>query len=228
MITHTLTFYGLSFNGWSSLTRKTCLKYGLPDPLQYMENPWRPDRWREHCKRTVISYWETQLHQTTANSLKYMDFNYASLQIPMRVWQMAGLCSENVRQATIVSWMLLGVYFTREFLFKMKKVSSPLCLGCTSNENESIEHLLLHCEYYKKIREENLPKYLHENKKISEILTNEDLIVQCILDPLSANLPSIVTTGWTSPKEAYAISRKFCSSLHRKRDKLYSESDKVN
>ena len=86
VITHTLTFYGLSFNGWSSLARKTCLQYGLPDPLQYMENPWRPDRWRDHCKRTGISYWETQLLQTTANSIKYMDLDYASLQIPMRIW----------------------------------------------------------------------------------------------------------------------------------------------
>ena len=98
-----------------------------------MENPWRPDRWREHCKRTVVSYWETQLLQTTGNRLKYMDLDYASVQIPMRVWQMAGLCSESVRQATIVSWMLLGVYFTREFLYKMKKISS-LLLFCRNAE----------------------------------------------------------------------------------------------
>ena len=227
VITHTLTFYGLSFNGRSSLARKTCLQYGLPDPLQYMENPWRPDRWREHCKRTVTNYWETQLLETTGNSLKYMDLDYASLQIPMRVWQMAGLCSENVRQATIVSWMLLGVYFTREFLFKVQKISSPLCLGCNANVNETLEHLLLHCDHYQNIREGNLPRYLQENKNISEILDSEDSIVQCILDPLSTNLPVIVQTGWDSPKEAYSISKKICSSLHRKREKLYNELDKV-
>ena len=156
-----------------------------------------------------------------------MDLHYASLQIPMRVWQMAGLCSENVRQATIVSWMLLGVYFTREFLFKMQKISSPLCLGCNANVNETLEHLLLHCDHYQNIREGNLPRYLQENKNISEILDSEDSIVQCILDPLSTNLPVIVQTGWDSPKEAYSISRKFCSSLHRKREKLYNELDKV-
>jgi hypothetical protein len=37
VITNTLTFYGVNFTGWSSLVRKTCLMYGLPDPLQYME-----------------------------------------------------------------------------------------------------------------------------------------------------------------------------------------------
>ena len=55
-------------------------------------------------------YWEKQLLQTVGNSLRYMDMDYASLQIPMRLWQMAGLCSDSVRQATVVNWMLLGVY----------------------------------------------------------------------------------------------------------------------
>ena len=34
VIINTLTFYGVNFTGWSSIVRKTCLKYGLPDPLQ--------------------------------------------------------------------------------------------------------------------------------------------------------------------------------------------------
>ena len=125
VITNSLTFYGMNFTGWSSLVRKTCHKYGLPDPLQYMQYPWRPDRRRDHCKRTVKDYWEKQLLQTVGNSLRYMDMDYASLQIPMRLWQMAGLCSDSVRQATVVNWMLLGVYRTRELLYKMNKAKSP-------------------------------------------------------------------------------------------------------
>ena len=109
VINHTLTFYGENFCGWSSLVIKTCLKYGLPDPLSYMQYPWRPDRWRDHCKNVVKDYWEKQLLQQVSDSPKYMDLDYASLQIPMRVWQMAGLCSDSVRQAAIVNWMLLWV-----------------------------------------------------------------------------------------------------------------------
>jgi hypothetical protein len=45
---HTLTFYGINFPGWSGLMRRTCLKYSLPDPLQYLQHPWRADRWRQH------------------------------------------------------------------------------------------------------------------------------------------------------------------------------------
>ena len=32
-----LTFYDVNFPCWSWLVRRTCLKYGLPDPLQYLQ-----------------------------------------------------------------------------------------------------------------------------------------------------------------------------------------------
>ena len=132
----------------------------------------------------------------------------------MTVWQMAGLCSQSVRQTTVVNWMLLGVYFTREILYKMKKVKSPECLGCSSQTNETLKHILLHCDHYKKIQEEYLPKYMLKNNHISETLTNEDLIIQFILDPLSSNLPETVRTGWDSLKEIYSMSRNFCYNIH--------------
>ena len=111
IITNTLTFYGLNLNGWSSLVRRTCLKYRLPDPLQYLEYPWRADRWRSHCKQIVTDYWEKELLLVVeaSDTLKYVDTECASLSVPMRVWQMAGLCSDSVRQAAINNWMMLGV-----------------------------------------------------------------------------------------------------------------------
>ena len=59
-------------------------------------------------------------------SLKYLDSEHGSTSVSMRIWQMAGLSSENVNQAAVVNWMILGVFFTREFLHKMKKKSSLL------------------------------------------------------------------------------------------------------
>ena len=105
------------------MARITCLKYGLPDPLQYLEHPGRPERWRDHCKLTVRNYWENEFLKVVqaSDTLKYVDTEYASVFVPMRVWQMAGLCSKSVRQATVQNWMLLGVYYTRIFLHKIKK-----------------------------------------------------------------------------------------------------------
>ena len=136
----------------------------------------------------------------------------------MRVWQMAGLCSNSVKHASVVSWMTLGVYFTRVLLFKMKKAKSPNCLGC--GEIESLNQILLHCTHYKEIREAFIPQHLNQNKFLSEIFYNEDQLVLSILDPLSSLLPDSVTNNWMSPKLAYSMSRLFCYNIHKKRDKL--------
>ena len=225
VIEHNLAFYGINFNGWSGLVRKICFKYGLPDPLQYLQHPWRPDRWRAHCKKIVQDYWDKRLLEAT-RSMKYFDTEYASTRVPMRVWQLAGLCSASVKQATIVSWMLLGVYFTREFLHVMKKAKSPLCLGCQDDKIENLSHIILHCGYYQCIREEYLPQHLAKNKNLSRILDDEDSLILSILDPLSSKLPEIVTKNWASAKQIYELSREFCYNLHRRRTKLYSELEK--
>ena len=103
---------------------------------------------------------------------------------------MAGLCSDSVRQATVQHWMMVGVYFTRIFLHKIKKIKSPQCLGC-EQKNEDLNHLLLHCSYYD---EQQLPESLIKN--------------------------------WVSVKTAYSLSRQFCYSINRTREKYYSEHDK--
>ena len=67
VIQNSLTFYDISFNGWSALVRKTCLRYDLPDPLQIMMYPWRPDRWRMYCKEKIILFWESLLRKKSCN-----------------------------------------------------------------------------------------------------------------------------------------------------------------
>ena len=229
IIEHSLTFYDVNFSGWSGLVRRTCLKYGLPDPLQYLQYPWRADRWRQHCKSTIQQYWEEKFKHIATNSpsLQFVDVESASLSIPMRVWQMAGLSSVSVRQATVVNWMVLGVYFTRELLHKMKKAQTDTCLGCELGVTENLGHFLLHCVLYKNIREEYLPKFIEINKNISLTFENENEILICILDPVSSKLPENVIKGWTSVTRAYELSRQFCFDMHRKREKHYKDMDKV-
>ena len=90
-------------------------------------------------------------------------------------------------------------------------------------QNEDLNHLLLHCSYCSQIREKYLPQYILQNSRISEILNDEELIIQTILDPVSSNLPEIVRNNWVSVKAAYTLSRQFCYKLHQKREKLYSQ-----
>ena len=46
LINHNLAFFDGGFAGWSGLVRRTADKYGLRDPLLYLQHPWRPDIWR--------------------------------------------------------------------------------------------------------------------------------------------------------------------------------------
>ena len=152
-----------------------------------------------------------------------MDTEYASTAVPMRIWQLAGLCAVSVQQTTIVNWMILGTYFTRELLHKMKRAKSPLCLGCGEGKIENLEHLLIQCSFYSNVRETYLPKFILQNKHISELFSDTDMTILSILDPLSSKLPEVVTKNWQSPNEVYRISRQFCYNLHQKRDKLYRD-----
>ena len=108
--------------------------------------------------------------------------------------------------------MYTGVYFTNEHLFKMKKVNSPAC-ACDGVIIENLPHFVLHC------------KYILMNKNIPTICDSEILLLISILDPLSAKLPEMVTTNWSSVQDVYKLSRKFIFRMHLKREKIYSETD---
>ena len=48
-----------------------------------------------------------------------------------------------------------------------------------------------------------------------------------ILDPVSSKLPEAITKKWLSIMAVYSISREFCYNMHRKREKLYKDMEKV-
>ena len=196
--------------------------YGLHKTLVFttMYIPWRADRWRGHCSQVINTHWANKLRSEAAelDCLQYLELESLNLDVPMNIWRRAGLNSEQATKATVVSWMLLGVFKTREKLAKMKKVKSDKCLACGENEIESLPHLLLKCTYYAKIREEYLPKLAILNPNFSSILNNERKIIISILDPESKLLP---TESRLNCDEAFQLSRSFCYDLFKKRDKFY-------
>ena len=226
VIQHNLSFYDGNFGGWSGLARSIAQEYGLPDPLQYLQYPWRPDRWRSHCQQVIGNHWEKKLkaEQAPKSSSCYLDLDSMSTTTPMRIWQQAGLNSAAAKEATVVSWMYCGVFFTREFLYNIKKVKSPQCV-CECDVFETLAHFLLHCKMYDSIREEYIPKYVENNPNIVELVNDENLLLISILDPISSKLPTSVTKNWTSIKSIYEISRKFCYRMYLKREKIYNEWD---
>ena len=141
----------------------------------------------------------------------------------MRIWQQTCLDSLAFKEATPLSWMYAGIYFIQKLKYKMKKVKSPSCI-CDGETIENLAHFILHCDLYKPIREEYIPKYVQINKNVLSICEDEKLILISILDPLSFNLPENETTNWSSVHDVYKLSRKFIYRTHLKREKIYSES----
>ena len=144
----------------------------------------------------------------------------------MRIWQQAGLSSAASTEATVVCWMYCGVYFTREFMFNMKKIKSPKC-ACDNETIENLSHFILHCQMYDDIRNQYLPKYIEMNRNVIQVADNETMLMLSILDPLSSKLPENITSNWSSVVGVYNLSRKFCYIMHLKRDKIYTELDNV-
>ena len=221
IIKHHLQFYGEDCPGWSGLVRRTAQKYGLPDPLQYMEYPWPADRWRAHCRDTVAQYWDSKLREEAdmKSTLTHLDIESLTVKQPAKIWSMAGLDSEEVKKATINNWMLLGVYQTNVVMKKMKKVKSEMCMAC-NGEQEDLAHLVFHCPPFQEVRERYLPLYHLDNPHLTEVMEDEQLLLTAILDPESSLLPLSVMRGWTSSNKIYKISRDYLYNLHRKREKV--------
>ena len=225
IINHNLVFYDGEFGGWSGLARKTALKYNLPDPAQYMQHPWRPDRWRAHCQTIIAGVWDNKLKQEAENkkSLFLLDISSLSILKPAKIWSMAGLDATETRKAAIVNWMTTGVYQCRELLHKMSKIKSNLCTACTMNVVGSLSHYLLYCLFTEDIRNTFLPKFLLANPRISSIFGNETALIISILDPESSLLPEEIRFNWHSSSDIYRVSRDYVFNVHRKLEKFYEK-----
>ena len=226
IIHHNLVFYGSEFGGWSGLVRQTAQKYSLPDPVDYMMSPWRPDRWRAHCRDVIASQWESKLKQKAEamSSLNLLDISSLSILQPAKVWSMAGLDSTEVRKAAVVSWMTLGVYKTRETLHKMKVIKSPLCTACTMNVVGSLSHYLLYCPFTENIRQSYVPKFVLSNPKVASLHDNETALIISILYPESSLLPEDIRFNWESSTQIYTLSRDYVYNVHKKFEKFYDKT----
>ena len=136
------------------------------------------------------NHWDKKLLKivTDTPTLCHMDTDYISTRVPMRQWQLAGLSSYSVMAATVVNWMVTGVYFTRELMHKMKKINSAVCRGCENDQNENLDHFLIQCCYYQSVRESYLPQLLEINPNVSELFGNNKKVMLLILDPLHSTL----------------------------------------
>ena len=233
IIKHHLEDYPIDFPGWSGLVRRTASKYGLPDPLQYLLYPWRPERWSRHCKEVIFDFWDKKLkeaaneQQSEGMSLELFVTANLNIREPHRLWVAAGRTSSEVTKASVVNWMLMGVFLTRQKLYKYKKVNSPICIYCDpSNEKEEdLYHLLLFCTAFNEIRIPYLKKLQTENEHLSKYNNNLKIMTISILDPESSFLPEEISNNWKNLEETYKLSRNYVFNIFKKRKTLTEKLD---
>ena len=213
--------YDIEFPGWSGLVRRTAALYDLPDPLDYMNHPWVPKRWRAHVREVVTNYWNTLLKEkaSSQDSLRLLDLTNLSVSKPHPIWIHAGRDALSVKKTTIVSWILLGVFQTGDRLHLMGKKDDPSCLLCTFSEDSCL-HMMLSCPSLQTIREDYLCQMVSICPQIINYLEFSKTLLIAIVDPSSTKLPTEIREGWSDLSEAYRIGRNFTYAMYRKRKLL--------
>ena len=82
----------------------------------------------------------------------------------------------------------MGVFLTRDKLYKFKKVDSPICIFCQTDKTQiedSLYHFLHVCTAFKNIRVPFLKDFEAENDGMKKIAGNQKLMTIAILDPES-------------------------------------------
>ena len=188
---------------------------------------------RDFAKETITKFWASFLQKSAEtyeeSSLILLDTSRLMLTTPHPIWIAAGSNSISVQRATVVTWLLLGVYKTRERLHTMSKVSSPKCLLCVDDDLvEDQLHFALFCPVFKEIRTFFFEKFLYVNHKLNDIKDDHQLFLISLLDPFSPKLPEELRREWKDAGSAYEVSRNFFAAIHKRRTGLMETLEKEN
>ena len=231
IVEQNLSKYDVKFPGWSGVARRTAALYGLPDPLELFQQPWVSKRFGDFAKETISKYWASYLQESAQtyeeNSLRLFDSSRLTLTSPHPIWLAAGSNSISVQRATVVSWLLLGVYKTMERLHTMNKVSSPTCLLC--EEGDLVEdqlHFALFCTAFSEIRNFYFKKIIDLNHRLNDIRDDHQMFLISLLDPFSPKLPEELRNEWKNADEVYELSRNYFAAIHKKREGLMEKYEK--
>ena len=124
--------------------------------------------------------------------------------------------------------MLCNDYYTYEQRAKYQG-GSPACRICSSDEPESLEHILTICNNYSDVRRrvisemKNLLENIDYIETYEPIFSNNQNLTQFILDCTSANLPIRINYSDRISSKIFELSRGLCYSIHKTRLKMLKD-----
>ena len=220
---------------WFHQIRELSLMYGLPHPIDMLENPLDKAVFKKYVKSKVINYWEIVLREEASalKSLNYFQSHYMSLSRPHVLWSTAGHSSRKVSMAWIQALMLSGRYRSNALKRHWSKSNDGACTltSLCHNVLEDIQHILAFCPALHEVRL-NLLKFTQEySSTLPQPLKLYLLSICCPSHPQFCQfmldcscLPEVIRLTQDFGKDVldhfFHVTRVWIYSLHRKRMKM--------
>ena len=134
---------------WFQQVKDICLLYGLPHPLQLLNNPPTRQKLKKDVKTKITEYWQHLLSAEALPLTSLSHFNPAMhfVASPHPLWAAAGSSPYEVNQSTILAKMISGRYRTESLCRFWSVNPEGFCLASTCYQDiGNLEHLLLYCQ----------------------------------------------------------------------------------
>ena len=216
---------------WSVHLRHLCRRYGLEDPLVYLNRD-APTKssWKELVATKVAAYFENTLRIAAYKNSQMIYLNVSITGLRGRRHPALSNLSTTweVKKSRIHLKFLSGNYLT----YKQKAEQSggsPTCRICLSNCDETICHILTTCKGLADVRHKMFPEFrsLSSQTKnhIDFDLYIDDNLCQFLLDPTSFNLSARVSLQDPLVPDFFQLSRDFCYVVDKTRIGMLTELD---
>ena len=226
-----------SSRSWFTMLREICIKYNLPHPLNLLDSPLPPIKFKTMYKLKIKEYWRIYLYEkcSALSSLQYLLTPYLSLTQPHPIFTSLQGNPYELRAASVQALLLCGRYRTEKLRRHWSRNREGYCINqeCYNlKQVESREHFLLHCRSFSDERRRLhriITDFSADKPVLKNLLDNYFFIddntvrMQFILDP--SVLPNVISAaqifGGVIHQLCFKVSRLWCRSLHAARMKNF-------
>jgi hypothetical protein len=228
-----LTSAPASAKSWFQKIRDLCLQYGLPNPLQLLDEPATKEAFKSEVKLKVVEYWQSllRIEASPLGSLKYFKPELYSLTKTHYMWTAAASRPFECSKSTILCRMASGRYRTEVLSRHWSTNKAGHCRAPTCQQIPgTLEHLLVACHGLTDTRERMYQMWLEKSvmfpvlhSTIREVLVSvEELKVQFIMEPLA--FPQLLSAyklhGQVFINQLSYLTRTYAFNIHREYQKL--------
>ena len=222
-----------SAKSWFQQVRDLCSQYGLPHPLQLLENPPSKKWFKGQVKLKILQYWQDVLRAEARplSSLQYFKPDFYSLSRPHYIWTSAASNPFECSKCTVLAKMVSGRYRTEKLCRFWSDNRSGYCKAPTCHQViGSLEHLLVVCPAVEPVRARLYQMWLERTVQfpslhsliLSVLKSPESVKVQFILEPMAFPLIIFLFQQHGHPiiEQVSYITRTFAFYIHKEKQKI--------